>query len=202
MRTLAVLLLLAAPALADEIPWVDGGISAGTHVWYRDLPDVMARELKTETLMDVAPDRVWAVVNDIGHYREFMPYLAEIRKLEECDGGYYQYERATPPIVSARDYTLRIGIEADAKTGARRRKWSLANDKGPAEVPGTVRVTVNEGHFEILPDGKGGTLFRYRLITNPGGSIPLWIAKRASTDNLPDLIDGIRKRAVDPTWKR
>lgn len=203
MRILPLaLLLVAAPVAADEIPWTDAGLSSGTHVWYRDFADLKARELKAETPMAVSPDRVWEVVSDIAHYREFMPYLAEIRKLEECEGGYYQYERATPPIVNARDYTLRISLETDADTGVRRRKWSLANDKGPPEQAGTVRVTINEGQFEVVPDGKGGTIFRYRLITNPGGSIPLWIAKRASTDSLPDLIDGIRKRALDPTWKR
>lgn len=198
---LATLLALGSSARA-EVAWIDAGEKNGTHVWYRDLPDANAREIKAETTMAAPPDRVWAVVSDIEHYPEFMPYLAEIRRLADCEGGYYQYERVTPPIIDARDYTLKITITDDAAKGVRRRHWSLANDKGPAQRDGTVRVTVNEGEFEISSDGKGGTRFGYKLLTNPGGSVPMWIAKRASTGSVPDLMDAIRSRAADPKWKR
>lgn len=200
---LALVTLVALSAFARaEIPWIDAGEKHGTHVWYRDLPDANAREIKAETIMASAPDRVWAVVSDIEHYPEFMPYLAEIKRLADCEGGYYQYERVTPPVIDARDYTMKITITDDAAKGVRRRHWSLANDKGPPPRDGTVRVTVNEGEFEVSSDGKGATRFVYKLLTNPGGSIPMWIAKRASTNSVPDLMDAIRSRAADPKWKR
>jgi hypothetical protein len=198
---LVAALLLPIAALAEQ-PWIDAGESDGTHVWYRDLTDKNARELRAETVMDVKPERVWEVISDIAHYPEFMPYLKEIRKLEECEGGYYLYEKVSPPVISTRDYTLKISIQADPAAGVWSRRWALVNDKGPALEKGVVRVTVNDGSFELRREGAGKTKFLYRLLTNPGGSVPLWIAKRASTSSLPDLIDGIRRRAIDPAWRR
>lgn len=201
MRWLAVALLAATVAGADE-PWLDAGGSHDTRVWYRDLPLADAREIKAETTIAATPERVWEVLSDIEHYPEFMPYLVEIRRLESADGSYVLYERVEPPLISARDYTLRLTLQEDAKARVFRRSWSLANDLGPAIKDGTVRVTVNEGAYDLRADAAGGARLTYTLRTNPGGSIPLWIARRASTSSVPDLLDAIRHRALDPAWKR
>ncbi len=204
MRCIWWALVLVAPLMVAraEVPWVDAGESSGTHVWYRDLREANAREIKAETVMPVKPERVWEVISDIAHYPEFMPYLKEIRKIADCDGGYFQYERVSPPVIDERDYALKITLTNDPAAGVWRRHWSLANEQAPAVAKGVVRVTVNEGSFELRRDGEGKTKFIYQLLTNPGGSVPMWIAKRASTGSVPDLLDGIRKRSLDATWRR
>ena len=198
----ALFLVIAPFAVRAEVPWIDAGESSGTHVWYRDLPDVNAREIKAETVMAAPPERVWAVISDISAYPEFMPYLKEIRKIADCEGGYYQYERVSPPVIDERDYGLKITLTNDPSSGVWKRHWALANEQAPALVKGVVRVTVNEGTFELRREGEGKTRFLYQLLTNPGGSVPMWIAKRASTGSVPDLLDGIRKRSINPSWRR
>jgi hypothetical protein len=194
-------LLLAQPIAYTE-PWVDTGESNGVHVWYRDIEAENGRQIKGQTVIPVAPAQVWAVLEDVAHYVEFMPYLKELRVLEETAAACLVYERVDPPVVDARDYTVRVEREANLETQTYRRSWTLANDKGPPPREGTVRVIVNAGGYVLEPHGPNETLITYTLLTNPGGSIPHWLAKRANSSSVPDLLNAIRHRSVDASWKR
>ena len=58
-------------------------------------------------------------------------------------------------------------------------------------------VGVNEGSWTLEAlDGGRRTRATYYLYTDPGGSIPKWIANKANTMALPDLFEAIRKRAA------
>jgi hypothetical protein len=46
------------------------------------------------------------------------------------------------------------------------------------------------------------TRITYYLYTDPGGSIPNWIANKANKQSVPDLLDAVRKRAANPAYKR
>ncbi len=202
MRWLAIFLLLGGVARAAGVPWIVASDDGKTRVTYRDLLSKNARQVRAETHLAAAPERVWAVIVDFAHQTEFMPYLKQIRRLGPCDGGSYFYERISPPIIDQRDYTVCVRLVADPKTEHFSRSWTLANDHGPALKEGVVRVPINEGSYELSPDKKGGTRLVYTVLTNPGGSIPAWIAKRASTSSTTDLLDAIRHRVHDPKWKR
>lgn len=194
------LLLLPMQALAEEKAWVEAHDDDGIKVWYRDRADLGGRQIKAEIFIEAPPDRVFEVLSDVSKYTEFMPYLEKLEVLETLDDGRIQYEVVNAPVVSRRDYVLQITV---AKVDAGWRiDWKPAPEgKGPAATKGTVRVTLNEGSYLVAPQDKG-TLLSYTLLTHPGGSIPTWIAKRSNTSAVPDLLDGIRRRVKDPTWKR
>ena len=70
----------------------------------------------------------------------------------------------------------------------------------PAEVPekdGIVRVKINTGAWILAPLAGGKrTRITYRVSTNPGGSIPTWLANKSNTTAIPDLFKAVRKRAA------
>ena len=41
----------------------------------------------------------------------------------------------------------------------------------------------------------------YYVHTDPGGFIPVWLANKANTVTLPDLMKAVRQRSLDPNWK-
>lgn len=188
------LLVLALPV------WITALDDDGMTVRYRDREELHARQVEATYVIEAPPEKVFAVLDDVEKYPQFMPYLEKLTVLERFEGGRYQYELIDPPVVSKRDYVLKILVTKDAARGTYAVSWSPAPDKGEPPPEGVVRVTVNEGAFELAPHEKG-TLLTYRLVTNPGGSIPAWIAKRSNTSSVEDLLKAIRKRVLAQSAK-
>ena len=203
MARLVLVLALVAPAFVLAEPaWVEAHDEDGIRVWYRDREDLGGRQVKAEIVVEAPPERVFAVLDDVTKYTEFMPYLEKLEVLETLPDGRLQYECVNPPVVSRRDYVLQLTVEVNPAEKRWRINWKPAPaGKGPPPSEGIVRVTLNEGAYVIEPHEKG-TKLSYALLTHPGGSIPTWLAKRTNTSSVPDLLDGIRRRVKDPDWKR
>ena len=77
-----------------------------------------------------------------------------------------------------------------------------ANKVGPKPQPGKVRVTIATGNwlFESLQGGKA-TRVTYTIRTDPGGSIPSWIANRANRKAVPDVMRAVFKQSKKSRYK-
>jgi hypothetical protein len=188
-------------SLVAEPAWEPVKDTDGVRVFSRDVAGAGVREVKAETVVSAPPARVLAVLEDVEHYVDFMPYMMDARVLRRFEGGHIEYQHIDPPFVDERDYTLdmRITTEPD---GTIRRRWTEANLEAPAPVAGRVRVLVNRGSWTLAPLPGGMTGLTYYVHSDPGGSLPAWLANKANTTSIPDLLTAVRKRAVDPTWKR
>ncbi len=183
-------------------PWNLANDEDGIKVWTRDVPGARVREVRAETTVNAPSKRVFDVLGDVQHYVDFMPYVVETRIIGEAKDGHYEYQRIDPPIVDMRDYCVKVTIEADEASGVYIRSWEPANDKAPPKREGTVRVEVNSGSWTLEPLAGGKTHVSYYLYTDPGGSIPAWIANKANTTSLPDLLNAVKNRSLNPKWKR
>jgi hypothetical protein len=77
--------------------------------------------------------------------------------------------------------------------GLRSRYWRSARQE-PLE-PGRVQVRIDEGVWEILPDGSGGTLLRYEMRYDPGGSLEPWLVRRLQAPGIERSLVEIRDAA-------
>ncbi len=196
----AVALALAV-AVAGEPAWELVKDADGVKVFARDVPGGRVRELKAQTVVGAPPARVLAVIDDLEHYLEFMPYMVEARRLAVFAGGHYEYQRIDPPLVDMRDYALRVELTTDAR-GVIERRWREANEKAPPPPSGTVRVAVNRGAWTLEPLDGGRTALTYYVYTDPGGAIPAWAVNKANTTSVPDMLAAVRNRAVSPGWHK
>jgi hypothetical protein len=65
-----------------------------------------------------------------------------------------------------------------------------------------VRVTVNEGSWLLEPlDGGARTRATYRLLTDPGGSVPGFAADLANREALPGVLQAVRRAVLDPRYR-
>lgn len=198
--TAAIVLLALA---ANPNPWEEIDDSDGIRVWVRDVPGGTVREVKAESIVNLPAEKVWSVLRDTSTYVEFMPYLVECAVVGPAGpNALFEYQLIDPPIVDKRDYTLRVVVTEDPERGFWQRRWTPANEAGPAEREGVVRVSVCDGTWTVERLGSQSTRLEYWLYTDPGGSIPTWVANKANTTSVPDLLDAVRKRARDPSWKR
>lgn len=193
------------PAVA-EAKWEVKAESKGVVVHARARPGSDIKELKTVGEIDSPPPAVFRVLTDFAAYKDTMPYTekSEILATEEVGGkkAWHFYSLINAPLASRRDYTIRVADESDWQDGKGFMKthWDVS-DKGPAPKDGVVRVKINQGSWLLEPiDGGKKTKATYLLFTDPGGSLPTWIANKANSSALPDIFVAIRKLAKDPKY--
>jgi len=168
-------------------------------IYYRDAPTAEARDLRATGEVNAAPEVVFNAVTDFENYPKFMPYTKEARIVQRVsDNVVLGYSLLNPPLVSARDYCIQLTFTkgSEANGGVFKSEWTAK----PSAVPvrdGTVRVQVNNGSWLMEPiDGGHRTRVTYSLFTNPGGSIPRWLANMSNTTAIPELFKAVRKRAT------
>jgi ribosome-associated toxin RatA of RatAB toxin-antitoxin module len=204
--TLLVLLALSAPALAEP-QWEFRTKTDGISVYNRVTPGSPVKEVKAEGEIDSPPAAVWAVLRDIAGYPKTMPYTKVTVVLgQEKDGAViYYYTALGLPIISDRDYSLKVSVDhlPSDGSGMYRLSWVSGNDypKAPAKQKGYVRLTEVAGSWELTPT-KGGAATHaiYFVHTDPASPLPNFILNKANTDSVPKVVNALREWAKKPPY--
>ena len=211
MRLLVLLAALSLAAHADDPQWEQkdfdctrpGGCDAqqccqyGFAVYTREKPGDDIKEVKAVGQVDAPPEKVFGIVSDYEHQVGNMPYIQDQAVFSRTAGEVVFWAVADFPMVSRRDWVLKSKLEKNLPGGVCRVSWqpTVVPDVPPPEE-GVVRLKVNTGSWTFAPlDGGTRTLATYQLLTDPGGSIPRFIANKANTTALPELFARVRKRA-------
>lgn len=149
-------------------------------------------------------DLVHAVLDDAESYSSFMPYTAECRVLKRENDSIVAYQRISAPLVSDRDYTLRVQNSSKRVEGGMSylTQWNADNTFGPPEKRGVVRVTLCEGSWLLEPVGPNTTRATYTIYTDSGGWIPKFVKESGSQVGIRKLFAAIRKQVTDPKYTK
>ncbi len=160
------------------------------------------KEFKAIGSVDAPTCAVHAVIDDFTNYPDFMPYTVECRLIKRERDAIVSYQRISPKICADRDYTLRVWNKSWPGPGGMvfMSRWAQANDLGPPEKEGVVRVKVCDGSWLLEPDGPLKTRASYSVYTDSGGMIPAFIANRASQTGISRLFEAVRKQVKDPKY--
>lgn len=201
--TLSLLsLVLLAGNLEDPKGWEEAAKDNGITIYSRLQEGRNIAEMKAVGIIDAAPHEVWGALRDYNNYKSTMPYTEESRLISnEGDGKIIHfYSVVNAPLVDRRDYYIKLVDESDWQDGKGYLKvvWEAATQGGPPEKPNLVRVKVNDGMWKLEPrdDGKK-TFATYYVYTDPGGSIPKWIANKANSVAVPNVFKAIRQVVAD-----
>lgn len=195
LPTLSLLVLLTGAA---EPAWQQVTNADGITVQARTPEGGSVSEVKATALVDAPPHDVWRVIRDYNHYTKTMPYTEESRVLaSEQDGKVIVFHcLVNAPLVDKRDFIIRIVDDSDWKEGKGflKTSWTVTTQGAPPEKEGVVRVKLNNGYWLLEPREEGKKTFvTYYLYTDPGGSVPKWIADRANKTSVPDVLRAVRK---------
>ncbi|SRR5216683_3216420 len=211
MRFLLLAAALSLSARADDARWEQKEFDCkrpdncegaqccqyGLAVYAREKPGAEVKEVKAVGQIDAPPEKVFQIVTDYEHQVGNMPYVQDQAVFTRTDAEVKLWAVADFPMVSRRDWVVRTKLEKNLPGGIFRASWepTVIKDVPPPE-DGVIRVQVNTGSWTLEPiDGGKRTLGTYQLLTDPGGSIPKFIANRANTTALPELFARVRKRA-------
>jgi hypothetical protein len=171
-------------------------------IYSRLRPGSPLNEFKAVGPIDAPTNAVGAVIDDFQNYPKFMPYMTECRLIRRDGDSIVGYQRLSPKICADRDYTLRVWKKswsvADGLVFASH--WAPANELGPPEKKGVVRVKVCEGKWLLEPDGAVKTRATYFIYTDSGGFLPSFIANRISMTGITKLFAALRKQVKDPKY--
>jgi hypothetical protein len=209
----AILLLLVAvpgfrlesePALFSRSDgWKLSGENRGITLYSRPRPGSSLREFKAVGEIEASVHTVHDVIDDTEEYVSFMPFITECRLIKREADSIISYQRLSPKICRDRDYTLRVRETSWAGPGGGLvyfNQWESANESGPAEKKGIVRVKVCEGGWLLEPEDATRTRATYTVYTDTGGAIPAFIANRASQIAIGRLFVAVRKQVKDPKY--
>jgi hypothetical protein len=199
-----------AIGLASELPtsvdpsegWKLASGSKDVAIYSRARAGSRLKEFRAIGPVDAPTSAVHAVLDDFENYPNFMPYTSECRLLKRENDSIIAYQRLSPKILEDRDYTLRVWKKSwpgpDGFTYLD--QWKPANDLGPPEKKGVVRVKLCEGGWVLEPDGPAKTRATYSIYTDTGGFIPAFIANQASRIGISKLFEAVRKQVKNPKY--
>jgi hypothetical protein len=171
-------------------------------IYSRPRPGSSLKEFKAVGPIDAPTGAVGAVIDDFQNYPKFMPYMTECRLIKRDGDSIVGYQRLSPKVCADRDYTLRVWKKSWSSTDGLifMSHWSPANELGPPEKKGVVRVKLCEGKWLLEPDGAAKTRATYFIYTDTGGFIPSFLANRISLTGITKLFAAVRKQVKDPRY--
>ena len=171
-------------------------------IYSRPHPGSSLKEFKAVGPIDAPTYAVCAVIDDFQNYPKFMPSVTECRLIKQDGDSIVGYERLSQRVCAHRDYTLRVWKESWRGPDGLvfMSHWSPANDLGPSETKGVVRVKLCEGKWLLEPVGLTKTRATYSIYTDTGGYIPSFIANHVSLTGIKRLFAAIRKQVKDPKY--
>jgi hypothetical protein len=163
-----------------------------------------SNESKAVGDIGASTDIVHAVLDDVDSHPNFMPYMAECRILKREGDSLIAYQRISAPMVSDRDYTVRVRttVKKTESGTTYSSHWVTDNPDGPPEKRGVVRVNLCEGSWVLEPAGPNSTHATYQIYSDSGGYIPSFIKNTAGPAGIRKLFAAIRKQVTNPKYAK
>lgn len=187
-------LLLASGACAES--WRLVKDEAGIQVYLQSIPGSSFQAFRGVTRMRVSMPRLLALQDDVSAACAWIHACSEQKLLKHEGDLSWAYSRFyTPWPVRARDSILQVATMREADGRVIRTLHGVA-DYLPRQ-PGFVRVNKVEGFWRLTPY-EGEIEVVYQVHSEPGGSVPAWLANSFVVDAPFNTLLGLRQLAEQP----
>jgi hypothetical protein len=197
----ALIVWLAAAGASAEVPWQPCGSvdREGVTLEKRPVPGSKFYEYRASALTTAPAEAVlrgiWTGVTE-----QLPPAVKQRTVLSASAAEILFYDQLKTPVVSDRDFTMRISWSRDEQTGVIEVPFVTVNDRGPPPAPGLVRVPAIRGDWIITPlsggPGEARAKITFLCYSDPGGSIPAFMARGAQQSQVLVDIHRILARAL------
>jgi hypothetical protein len=164
----------------------------GISVYQR--PNAVLIDLAAVGEFDAPPAEVQAALLDYDAAARISKHVAESRVIERRGAELVVYQHLKLPVISDRDYTLRV----NAVEGARGLRFRIDGGVGPGPVANRVRMTILNGRWD-LESIAGGTRTRatYHVQLDFAGDVPRWMVRGGAAKDLPNMYLGVGRLILD-----
>lgn len=191
----AVLMLGLAQAQAAE--WRLVKDEGGIQVYLQRVAGSSYQAFRGVTRMRAEMPRLLALQEDVGAACAWIHACIEQKLLRQQGDLSWTYTRFYSPWpVKPRDSVLQIATRRGADGSVTRILRGVA-DYLPVQ-PGFVRVSKVEGQWILTPQEGGEVEVVYQLYSEPGGSVPSWLANSFVVDAPFNTLQALRQLAEQP----
>lgn len=195
-RWLLGMLLILGLAQAQAAQWRLVKDEAGIRVYLQQIPGSSFQAFRGVTRIRTDMPRLLALQDDVSAACAWIHACSEQKLLKHEGDLSWAYSRFhTPWPVQPRDSILQVTTTRDADGRVTRTLLGVA-DYLPLQ-PGFVRVSKVEGFWSLTPRGDEIEVI-YQVHSEPGGSVPAWLANSFVVDAPFNTLQGLRQLAEQP----
>ena len=188
-------ILLLAPMAHADGEWETLSDKDGMLVQRRPHPGSGFYEVRATTQSSLSPAAIFETIWRQREHPQFVPYLKRLDLLSDTGDERLSYEQVAVPLARDRDYTVRLRKRVDPEAQRYEVVFAIANDAGPPPDGSHVRVAQIQGRWLVEPGSEGkGARVSYEVLSEPGGSIPSWVANRVQGDAVASLVRAMLQR--------
>jgi len=195
MHSIALVALLGSVHVSAQAEsWVVAKDEEGVKVSLSEVAGSKYKAYRGETVIKASVAKLRAMQEDVAGACTWI-HECKAQKLLKHQGDqtwtYTQFN--TPWPVTPRDSVLHI-TTVDGSDGSVTRNLAGAANYVPEEK-GFVRVAQVEGFWKMVPQGANQTQVIYQVHTEPGGSVPSWLANKFVVDAPFNTLKALRAKA-------
>ncbi|MET1076469.1 MAG: START domain-containing protein [Pseudomonas sp.] len=193
--TIGLGLLFAAGVQAED--WKLVKDESGIQVYLKEVVGSQYKAYRGVATIAASMAKVRALQDDAGGACAWIHECNQQKLLKHEGAESWTYTRFnTPWPVAPRDSVLHITSREEAD-GSLTRVLQGVPEYLPEE-DGFVRVSKVEGVWKLTPKGPGSVEVIYEVHSEPGGSVPSWLANSFVVDAPFNTLEGLRQRAEKP----
>ena len=194
------MLMLAVPMLVTSAAWADDWSVAkqedGITVSLSQVPGSDYKAYRGQALIQASVAKLTAMQEDVATACSWIHECKSQKVLKvEGDQAWTYTQFNTPWPVTPRDSVLHVTTTRGADGSVTRNLEEVP--KYRPEEKGFIRVAKVEGFWKFEPKGDK-TLVTYQVHTEPGGSVPSFVANKFVVDAPFNTLKGLKERAEKP----
>ncbi len=185
-------ILMSASVQAED--WKLAKDEDGIKVYLSEVPGSRYKAYRGVTTIKADMATLRALQEDVSGSCAWIHECREQKLLKYEGAESWTYTRFnTPWPVTPRDSVLHVTTKVDADGSVIRILEGVADYVPPEQ--GYVRVTKVEGLWKLTPNGAGQVEVVYQVQTEPGGSVPSWLANSFVVDAPYNTLHALKKLA-------
>ena len=136
------------------------------------------------------------IILDVEDYKNFMPNIKKSEVFDKKNNCIFTYTVLAAPIMSERDYVLKMCVEKN--TGKKLRiSWKTIKNKKYPPNKDFVRITQNTGSWRIKKTDDKNIEVTYSLSIDPKTNLPDFMLDKANKKTMNNIISALENRIKD-----
>jgi hypothetical protein len=180
--------------VAQAQDWQVAKNEEGIKVSLSEVPGSKYKAYRGETVINASVATLRGLQEDVAGACTWV-HECKSQKMLKHDGGkvwtYTQFN--TPWPVTPRDSVILVTTEEGAD-GSLTRKL-VGQPRFIPDEEGYVRVAQVDGYWKFVPQAANKTLVTYQVHTEPGGSVPSWLANKFVIDAPFNTLKALKAKA-------
>lgn len=194
-RGIALMLLLCVGSTqAAALQWKLAREEDGVRVYLAEVAGSQYKAYRGVVTVKAGMQKLLDIQEDVAGSCAWIYSCQEQRLLEREGDVSWTYTRfETPWPVKARDSVMQVTTQTGTDGSVTR--VLKAEPERIAQESGFVRVSKVDGFWRLQPKGEGTVEITYQVHTEPGGSVPSWLANSFVVDAPLETLKAFRARA-------